>query len=136
MDDLKTPKNGSGGPSGGGSSGGGASGGGSTPGGAGLGYDIDGYDKYYCYLPGKFILQWGRLNNWKIHGSNNGTMTYVTFPIPFPNKCMSLVVSVEDWNNGSGSGCADNWSTFNNLTNIGANMGMDHNGSAWIAIGN
>ena len=133
MDNLKTPKNGSGGPSGGGSSGGGSSGGGSIPGGAGLGYDIDGYDKYYCYLPGKFILQWGRLSNWKIHGSNNGTMTYVTFPIPFPNKCMSLVVSVEGWDMGAG---ADDWSKFTNLTNVGAYMGMDHNGSAWIAIGN
>ena len=125
-------------PSGGSGSGGSSGGGSSTPvpGGAGLGYDIDGYDKYYCMLPGGFILQWGRLNNWKIYGSNNGTIVYVTFPIPFPNKCMSLVVSVEDWNNGSGSGGADNWSTFNNLTNIGANMGMDHLGSAWVAIGN
>ena len=72
------------------------------------------------------IKQWGVVNK-----GSRGWST-VNFPIPFPNTCVNVQVTV--LNGGSGT-FNDNYGTARIINNIGFTCGQDSGGSYWEATG-
>lgn len=72
------------------------------------------------------IKQWGYVNK-----GSRGWST-VNFPIPFPNACANVQVTVI---NGGGGTFVDNFGTAQIINNIGFTCGQDSNGSYWEATG-
>ncbi|WP_428984849.1 gp53-like domain-containing protein [Rahnella bonaserana] len=72
------------------------------------------------------IKQWGYVNK-----GSRGWST-VNFPIPFPNACANVQVTVV---NGGGGTFVDNFGTAQIINNIGFTCGQDSNGSYWEATG-
>ncbi|OWO82073.1 hypothetical protein B5C26_10750 [Photorhabdus luminescens] len=70
------------------------------------------------------IYQWGYNPN-----GGAGRIT-ITYPIPFPNVCLSMQVSV--YANGTPS---SNYSTVYGFNSTNATIGRDQLGSYWFAIG-
>lgn len=70
------------------------------------------------------VYQWGKL---EVAGPG---FTGITFPIAFPSICYNVQVSVIAAVVG-----ADNYSSAQSFTRIGAVIGRDQNGSCWFAIG-
>jgi hypothetical protein len=72
------------------------------------------------------IKQWGYVNK-----GSRGWST-VNFPIPFPNACVNVQVTVI---NGGAGTFVDNFGTAQIINNIGFTCGQDSNGSYWEATG-
>lgn len=72
------------------------------------------------------IKQWGYVNK-----GSRGWST-VNFPIPFPNACANVQVTVI---NGGAGTFVDNFGTAQIINNIGFTCGQDSNGSYWEATG-
>ena len=86
---------------------------------------VNGYQK----LPSGLIMQWGIMP----YTSDNANAT-ITFPIAFPNNCVSIVPSIDTVSIGAG-----NWSVYaKTTTNFSANYSSTIANSAggyYIAIG-
>jgi len=72
------------------------------------------------------IKQWGVVNK-----GSRGWST-VNFPIPFPNTCVNVQVTVLNGGNGTFN---DNYGTAQIINNIGFTCGQDSGGSYWEATG-
>ncbi|MGE1853975.1 gp53-like domain-containing protein [Morganella morganii] len=70
------------------------------------------------------IIQWG-----KVTDTGEGK-SWLDFPIPFPNACVNIQVTV----NAVGVP-SNNYSTVYRIELNGAEIGRDQNGSWWVAIG-
>ena len=88
----------------------------------------------YQRLPNGLIIQWGRING--TLGSMGGR---VTFPIAFPNTCLSAVLSQYSIAGGNGfvlRNSAGDRTGFNYGEDVLSNVGRGRAASAsWIAIG-
>jgi hypothetical protein len=89
----------------------------------------NGYIKFPTWLGG-LIIQWGKQN-----AVPSGSAVTVTFPIPFPNACLTNGATI---NNTAGNGTALSAGVG---TPNQSNMGVFHNGAntptaiTWYAIG-
>jgi hypothetical protein len=74
------------------------------------GFNVSLSSNGYTYLPNGIIMQWGKIYTTNVVESG----AVVTFPIPFPNNCLSITTGVE----------IDNWSSTSglNITTLTSNI--------------
>lgn len=94
----------------------------------GSSFTTNGYQKI-----GALIIQWGLRD-----GSLDDTNATVNFPITFPNNCLNVQVTLQDFNNAGSSASASASVQIINSSSFriyGAGISLSPEGYYWLAIG-